>query len=169
MRRYARRMWDLFRDPVYQRPRPQKGSRRHSTRLEVQALEDRCLLAANATGTLTALTFVDSNANGAQDALEAAMPGVSVTLTGTPAGGKAVNVTGQSDANGLVTFQNVQPGTYQLSAASVPGFLTGTGGNIVISGISVAGGQTVKQNLGFVGLAPGSISLRQLFSTATSA
>jgi cyclophilin family peptidyl-prolyl cis-trans isomerase len=161
-------MWELFRDPVSQRSRPQKARRRLATRLEVQALEDRCLLAANASGTLTALAFVDSNADGAQEALEASMPGVSVTLTGTPAGGKAVNVTGQTDANGSITFQNVQPGIYQLSAATITGFLTGSGGNIVISGISVTGGQTVKENLAFVGLAPGSISLRQLLSTSTS-
>src|SRR5207302_305441 len=41
--------------------------------LELELLENRCVPAANATGTISGLAFVDGNGNGAFDAAEAAL------------------------------------------------------------------------------------------------
>ncbi len=51
----------------------------------------------------------DANANGIQDGIEAGIPGVTVTLTGTDAFGNALNLTTTTDAAGNYTFDNLLP------------------------------------------------------------
>jgi cyclophilin family peptidyl-prolyl cis-trans isomerase len=174
MRQFARSLWNMFRD----RPRP--AARRNSyARLRVRSLEDRSLPSATImTGTLTGVAFVDSNGNGVMDAGEATLPGVVVTLSGTAAGsGKAVSTTAVTGANGVFTFQQVFPGTYHLSAGAVTGLMGGTPtfGNLtsstgvnIVPAPQVTPGQTATQNLGYGGLAPQFISLRQFLSETDS-
>jgi cyclophilin family peptidyl-prolyl cis-trans isomerase len=169
MRRLARTIRKLFGTRAPRRPR---------TRPRVEWLEDRSLLSANASGVLTGLAFVDSNGDGVREAREAVLPGVSVTLSGTTNQGTPVDVTATTDGTGAFSFLNVQPGNYQLGYAPVPGML-GTPGSIaavnapagvtVIASLPVTGGQNITEGVGFRGLAPEFVSLRQFLSTTTAA
>jgi cyclophilin family peptidyl-prolyl cis-trans isomerase len=148
------------------------------TRLVLEALEDRAVPAANASGTLTGTAFIDANANGVFDGGEPTLPGIVVNLNGQTSQGTAVNVTATTAANGVYTFLNVIPGTYQLSAAPSSNLMGGspsfgasaaTQGEDVVPNLTVGGGQTVTQNLGFLGFGPTSISLREFLTTTTAA
>jgi cyclophilin family peptidyl-prolyl cis-trans isomerase len=131
----------------------------------LEALEDRCLL-ATASGVLGGTLFIDSNSNGRFDTGEFTLPGQAVTLTGTTTQGTPVRAVTTSDGSGAFTFQNVLPGTYQISSGfgAGPG-IPGSGSSA--SNLSVAGGQTVSQNLAFTGLAPAFISLREFLSNSS--
>jgi cyclophilin family peptidyl-prolyl cis-trans isomerase len=131
----------------------------------LEALEDRFLPAVT-TGTITGLVFVDANANGVKDAGEVAVPGVAVNLTGTTSTGTAANASVSTDAAGAFTFQNILPGTYQVSASSQSDLVGAAGAG---GAITLAGGQTVTRNFTFLGLAPTAISIRQFLTTTTSA
>jgi peptidyl-prolyl cis-trans isomerase A (cyclophilin A) len=142
----------------------------------VERLEDRCVPAATASGTLSGQAFIDSNGNGSRDPGEFALPGLVVNLMGTTSQGTAVRASATTDAQGSFTFQNVQPGTYTLSYAALPDVLgaanadtTSSGAVIVLSGFSLAGGQTGSQDVGFRGLAPAFVSGRQFLSISTDA
>jgi FKBP-type peptidyl-prolyl cis-trans isomerase len=158
-----------------------KGLRRRNARNDsslrphLEALEDRFL---PATGTLGGTAFIDHNTNGIFDTGEVVLPGVTVTLTGTPTTGGAVNSVVTTNASGNFSFTNVPAGTYQLTTGTMPGLPGGApaftnanapAGTALVSGINFGDGQNLTQNLGFLGLAPASISLRQFLSTTTSA
>jgi cyclophilin family peptidyl-prolyl cis-trans isomerase len=158
----------LFARPASARPPARR-------RLELEALETRALPAGNATGTITGTAFIDANGDAARQANEVTLPGVAITLTGTTDQGNPVSVTATTDANGLFTFANVLPGSYALGSDTGTVTLGGSpnfGGQArtgdSVSGISVSGGQTVTQDLGFLGLAPEAVSIR-LFLTNTTA
>jgi hypothetical protein len=70
-------------------------------------------------------TWIDTNANGVQDAGEPVLPGVTVVLTGTDGNGNAVNLTQVTNGSGLYLFSDLFPGTYKLT------FVTPTGGYVV--------------------------------------
>jgi cyclophilin family peptidyl-prolyl cis-trans isomerase len=153
-------------------------ARRPVRRLQLEALEDRTLLSANASGVVTGVAFVDSNQNGTRDPQEFVIPGITMTLSGTTSQGSQVSATAATDANGAFTFQNVQPGTYQLNANTPIFFAPGPvsfsdlsrqDGINVLSGLSVIGGQSVTENAGFNGLAPAFISGRMFLSSTTAA
>src|SRR5216684_6720201 len=134
-------------------------------RLQLEALEDRCVPSANASGVISGLAFADTNSNGIFNSGEATLPGISLTLTGKTSQGTPVSTTTTTDAGGGFNFANVLPGTYGI---------TSTGGSTVlgspsVSGLSVAGGQTVTRNLAFQGFAPGVISMRLFLASSTSA
>ena len=57
----------------------------------------------------------DANGNGLQDAGEAPISGFKVSLTGTDVYGNAVTAETVTDANGLYLFDNLVPGTYQVT------------------------------------------------------
>jgi hypothetical protein len=57
--------------------------------------------------------------------IEEGIPGVTVTLTGINDLGASVTVTTVSDANGLYTFTNLRPGTYQLKETQPLTFVDG--------------------------------------------
>lgn len=65
----------------------------------------------------------DVNANGVQDAGEAGISGVTVTLTGTTGGGTAVNRTTTTNASGAYSFTNLAPGTYSVSFTTPSGYV----------------------------------------------
>ncbi len=156
---------------------PRTARKPSRARLYLEQLEDRAVPAANASGTITGFAFIDANGNALRDAGETALPGVPVTLTGGAPGHEA-NVTVNTDATGAYTFTNVLPGTYQLSAGPAQGVdggspafggTPGPQGTDTVSGVTVGGGQTVHQDLGFLGLAADVISLRDFLTTTTDA
>jgi cyclophilin family peptidyl-prolyl cis-trans isomerase len=107
---------------------------------------------------------VDSIGTGVFHSPDVAIPGVTLTLTGKTSQGTSVSTTATTDGNGAFTFDNVLPGTYGVS---------GNGGSIIlgapnVGGLSVVGGQTVTQNIGFRGLIPGLISMRLFLASTTS-
>lgn len=67
-------------------------------------------------------TWEDVNGNGLQDAGEPAIPGVTVTLTGTNGLGNAVTLVTTTDASGLYLFTNLIPGTYKLTFGTLAGY-----------------------------------------------
>ncbi len=174
MRRVASKLWGLLLNRSRRRPAPRPGRQP----LELETLEDRCLLSATASGAVTGTAYVDFNGNHVLDLQDFALPGVTVSLLGTTTQGSAVNATATTDARGDFTFQNVQAGAYQLGYATVPGLLGGPpslnnssapAGVTVVSNLTVVGGETTTQSLGFLGLGASFISLRQFLSTSTPA
>ncbi len=101
-------------------------------------------------GTLTVIppvtigNFVwnDANGNGVQDAGEAGIAGVTVTLTGTDINGGAVSTTTVTDGNGLYSFSE-PPGTYTVSVATPAGFVATTTGQGTPANDSNPNGSTV--------------------------
>ncbi len=107
-------------------------------------------------GQIAGTVYVDGNDDGAQDAGEAGIPGVTLTLTGRTRSGAAVNVTTTTDADGRYVFDGLlpsdaagytltetQPVTYadgRDTAGRVGGAAAGTAGNDVIAGIVYPGG-----------------------------
>jgi cyclophilin family peptidyl-prolyl cis-trans isomerase len=133
---------------------PRKGWTRR--RLELEALEDRCLL-TNSNGMLSGLAFVDAAGTGKFQAGDTGLAGVRVTLKGTAASGTAVNASTTTDANGNYSFSQVLPGTYSLSGAAPGGFIASKN---TISGIQLGPGQNITgENLAMGGVAPSAISL----------
>ena len=77
------------------------------------------LTAKTLSASLTTHVYTDANANGTQDAGDASLAGVTVSLlnaNGTPTGKAAV-----TDASGNVTFSGLTPGSYKVSVAPPAG------------------------------------------------
>ena len=176
------RLAKKIRDLLNARPTNQLGLRTRRLplrrRLELEVLEDRFLPAANASGTLSGVAFIDTNTNGVRDPGEIALPGTPVFLAGTTVSGSSVNVSTTTDANGAYTFTNLLPGTYQMSAGPEPGLLGGTpafGSQSAPTGMdfipvfTVAQGESLTQDFGFQGLSADVISLRLVLTNATDA
>src|SRR5436305_11735621 len=101
MRRWTRNIWHYL---TSRQAAPRRAPIRRS-RLELEYLEDRTVLsAANFTGTLTGVTFLDTNNNGTRDTGELAMPGVKVVLNGTLTTPLNYSVTAASWASGVATI-----------------------------------------------------------------
>ncbi len=107
---------------------------------------------------------MDADRDGDHDATEIVVRGISVQLTGTTDQGTEVTVDATTDSSGAYAFQNVLPGTYEVTAEPGENLL---GEAIVVSGITVAGGQTITQDFGLRGLTPQVISLRQFLTSTT--
>src|SRR5262249_41078370 len=137
-------------------------------RLGVEALEERALLAATATGVISGHAFIPNN-NPAQAAQNFAVPGLSLVLTGTTDQGAPVNATVKTDAQGAYSFLNVLPGTYQVTALPAQANVLPAGSSAVLSDLPLAGGQTVNQDVTILGLDPKVISLRMFLSDSTPA
>jgi cyclophilin family peptidyl-prolyl cis-trans isomerase len=176
MRRFASKVRRWFRSDSWFTSQPSR--RRPKRRLELELLEDRSVPSGNASGVVSGFAFLDSNPNGVFNSAQITIPGMNVNLTGTTNQGSPVSTTATTDASGSFSFINVLPGTYQLRGPAGSGFLAGGSrfgntqgpeGTDVISGISIAGGQTVRENLGFSGLAPSAISMRLFLSSTTNA
>ena len=83
--------------------------------------------------TIGNFVFVDSNGNGVQDSGEPGISGVTLTLTGTSAGGNSITDRATTDTNGLYSFSE-PPGTYTVTvddsnaSASLSGYFATTTG-----------------------------------------
>ncbi len=167
-------IWKYLRSTTKRAAKPAQRSRLH-----VEVLEDRTVMAANASGTLNGLAFIDANGNGIRELRELSLSGVTVKLTGKTTEVVAVNlldnvaraqadisVTAKTDASGAYRFVNVLPGTYKLTAGPVAGVVNS--GTTIVSNIVITGGQTLKRNLAFRGgVQPGLISLQQFLTNTT--
>ncbi|MCW9057901.1 MAG: SpaA isopeptide-forming pilin-related protein [Gammaproteobacteria bacterium] len=105
------------------------------------------LQAASLSGTV----FNDNDNNGALDAGEPGIGGVTIDLTGTDDLGNAVSTNTTTAADGTYSFAGLRPGTYALTESQPPiyvdgddtaGTLGGTVANDQISAITVASGDT---------------------------
>ncbi|MGR6797052.1 SdrD B-like domain-containing protein [Sphaerotilus sulfidivorans] len=85
-------------------------------------------------GQIGGRVFLDAEDNGVQDAGDAGIPGVTVTLTGADDLGQPVSQTTTTAPDGSYSFANLRPGTYAVSEPTQP---PGT-----------VNGQTVAGNLG---------------------
>ncbi len=170
MSRLTRKLLDLLLDRRSRNVRARPVSRR----LNLESLEERAVPAtANATGTITGFAFVDTNVNRVLDQGEFLASGVTINLSGTTTAlHRAVNVNVITNANGAFTFEDVQPGIYKLGS-NTPVFihettsasrLSAPPGVTVFAQVTVTGGQTVKQNVGFLGLAPAFVSQAEFLS-----
>jgi len=162
MRRLASAIGNLLNQSKHRNAKTRCKVRR---RLQLEALEDRFAPSANASGVISGLAFADTNSNGIFNSGEATLPGISLTLTGKTSQGTPVSTTTTTDAAGAYNFANVLPGTYGISSSGGSTVL----GSPSVSGLSVAGGQTVTRNLAFQGFAPGVISMRLFLASSTSA
>lgn len=177
MRRTFKQLWRQFTKPYSRSPRLRSWQPR------LESLEDRLTPAPNLLnpappGVISGLVFVDSNGNTLRDAGEAALPGVSITLSGTPLQGASVNQSATTDTNGAFRFLQVPAGTYQLTRAAIGSFAgdtssAGSLGGIVapstISNISVSPGEAGLNFLfGVRGLSPRGLSLAMFLNVPSA-
>ncbi len=78
------------------------------------------------TGSLAGAVYNDSNGNGLRDPNEPAIPGVTVTLTGTDARGNAVTQTAVTGADGSYRFIDLPGGSYVVTETQPAAFADGT-------------------------------------------
>ncbi|MFC5290891.1 SdrD B-like domain-containing protein [Actinokineospora guangxiensis] len=76
-------------------------------------------------GSIAGVVYEDRNDNGAQDAGEPGIPGVTVTLTGTDALGRPVQQTVVTTADGGYVFTGVVGGSYTVTETQPAGFADG--------------------------------------------
>jgi peptidyl-prolyl cis-trans isomerase A (cyclophilin A) len=171
MRRLVQSVRKLFQSPAHS---PRQHYRK---RLEVEALEDRCLLTANVAPMVSGLAFVDAAHTGTFQPGDAVLKGVTVALTGTSFLGSSISATTTTDANGAFKFSLVPNGTYQLSfpgsgfltASAGIGSVSATSGITVVSGVVVSGGQSlVGGHLAFRGIDPSLITARMFLASSTA-
>jgi len=167
MRLFAQKIWDRLRGRTSSNHGMSVARRPKRRLLELEALEDRFVPQATASGAVSGVAFVDANHSGVLGTQDRVLAGITVDLTGTATGGTAVNLNTTTDANGVYSFLKVAPGVYQVSVA--PGQVIANSGGASVSGITVSADQTSSQNLGSSGLLPGAISLRMFLASTTSA
>ena len=170
MRALARSLRRLFQGQPSTRRVPSR-----KRRLELEALEGRCLLAANVAPMVSGQAFVDAAHTGSFQPGDGVLPGISVTLAGKTALGTSLSTTTTTDVHGGFQFFLVPDGTYQLNFPT-PGFLMGSAhlGNFsapqgvnVISGIVVSAGHSLSGQLAFQGIDPSIISGRMFLASST--
>ena len=106
-------------------------------------------------GSLAGEVFLDSNSDGVRDPGEFALSGVRVALTGTDEAGNLVTRMTTTGADGSYLFDLLPAGTYTITELQPAGYFdgddtlgtvdgepSGTAGNDVFSGITLAGGAT---------------------------
>jgi cyclophilin family peptidyl-prolyl cis-trans isomerase len=174
MQPFGKKLWGFLDHGAKRSDRARKSPK---VRLSFEILEDRTVPSGNASGVLSGTAFIDANGNGRFDSGEAILPGIPVSLIGTTNQGAPVNLTVSTDLSGAYSFVNVLPGTYHLQFGPSTSLLGGmpTVGNInapagvtLISPITLGGGQSLSNTVGFQGgLDPSAISMR-LFMTDTT-
>ena len=99
------------------------------------------------TSSISGTVFEDANGNGIQDAGEAGIAGVEVTLVGEDINGNAVELTVLTDANGNYSFDGLVAGTYSVFQVQPEGFDDGVASSDVAG--SIASNQLNNIVLGF--------------------
>lgn len=102
------------------------------------------------TGSIAGTVYLDANTNGILDGAETGIAGVLITLSGTDMLGGTVNQSQTTDASGNYLFDDLLPGTYQLTQTQPEGLgdgqtnvgtgATGTAGTNQISTIVLGSG-----------------------------
>ncbi len=132
-------MYHTFRSLFRRRNQTARSSRR--TRLRLETLEARSLLAA----TLSGFVYVDANDNGIRDLdnndnPETPIPGVTLTLTGTDINGNAVNLTTTTGTDGSYSFTGLAVSNaagYTLTETQPSGFLPGKNALGTVNNVTV--------------------------------
>lgn len=154
-------------------PRPHR-------RPQLLPLEDRSLPAVTPTGMLTGVAFLDRNNNGVfNPGVDLRLAGATIRLQGTTKTGATINTAAVTNALGVYTFYDLQPGkNYTLSSG--PGVVArpntfgarlGTAVTDPTTHVTtywVDGLQSFTRNLAFGGLAAGTFSLRQYIASAAT-
>ncbi|TWT77000.1 Peptidyl-prolyl cis-trans isomerase A precursor [Posidoniimonas polymericola] len=128
---------------------------------------------------LSGYVYVDANGNGQRDAGEAGVPGVEVTLTGTPnsTSAAAVDQTVTTGDDGAYSFIDLPAGTYQLNEQQPAALQDGDEettvagamvGDDTLSNLVLSGGVTYEENnFGEASLLPQYHSIRWYFASST--
>ncbi|GLZ37073.1 SdrD B-like domain-containing protein [Actinokineospora sp. NBRC 105648] len=119
-------------------------------------ITDSATAQAPTVGAVSGRVFADRNNNGVFDAADGdtGIGGVTVTLTGTTAGGAPVNLTTTSAPDGTYSFAAVAAGVYTVTETQPPAFDDGIdtpGTNAVVAGndsftLTLAGGVSSTDN-----------------------
>jgi large repetitive protein len=125
---------------------------------------------------LAGSVYVDADNDGVQDAGEAPIAGVTVTLTGTDEAGNAVTRTATTDANGNYSFPNLRAGTYAVAETQPAAYLDGldatgsAGGTLANDNISAVtlGRTTAATDYDFGEIQPATISGNVSATTTTT-
>ncbi|MEX2119934.1 MAG: SdrD B-like domain-containing protein [Pirellulales bacterium] len=106
---------------------------------------------------LAGCVYLDINNNGAQNAGESGIFGVTVLLTGTDDLVDAVNLSTMTDANGHYSFENLRPGTYRINEVHPAVFLDG------IDTLGSLGGAMTNDQFAGIVLAPAAAGVDYCF------
>ena len=90
-----------------------KSPKRKSRRLQLEPLECRALLHAG--GLASGYVYIDADNSNTKDPAEVGVPGVVMNLSGLDASGEEVQLSTLTDDNGHYVFEELEPGTYQIS------------------------------------------------------
>lgn len=66
-------------------------------------------------GSLAGFVFFDADGDGTRDASEDGVPGIVVRLSGSETAGSSVDQSTITDNNGAYSFDELEPGTYQIA------------------------------------------------------
>ncbi|NUQ61194.1 MAG: hypothetical protein HUU20_01830 [Pirellulales bacterium] len=77
------------------------------------------------TGSIAGTVWYDANNNGKREAGETLIPGVTVVLSGTSAGGETVEIDSMTDSAGAYRFDELPAGTYTVREIQPKAFLDG--------------------------------------------
>lgn len=107
-------------------------------------------------GNLSGFVYDDLHNSGVMTPDDPAIPGTTVTLTGTALSGQTYNVAVQTDVTGAYAFNNLPPGDYVLTETQPGGYLQGTnsvgslGGSVVGDQffVHLTGGNGTNYNFG---------------------
>ncbi len=158
------------------RRRQKNKTRRKSRSLRMECLESRAMLHG---GSLAGFVFFDADGDGTRDASEGGVPGIVVRLSGSETAGATVDQSTITDDNGAYTFDELEPGTYQVakrqSAATIDGQESTAAPGAVSTNNSLANislgdeEEMVENNFGERGLRSQFIGIGWFFASARPA
>src|SRR5207237_2347515 len=110
--------------------------------------------AAAGTASLAGTVYVDINFNGAQDAGEGGVGGVTIQLTGIDLNGNSVSLMTVTDGDGAYSFTGLSAGTYTVHEVQPRGYveLSAAAGTV---GGAASGSATALDTIGSITLGDG--------------
>jgi len=143
-------------------------------RLLVEPLESRELL--HAAAVLSGSVFLDADGDGTRDAAEVGVPGVVIRLSESAASDSSMDRSAITDDNGIYTFDELEPGTYQISKRQTPATIDGqdtisvpgaVSSNNLFSNLVLADDQNLGgNNFGELSLRPEFINIAWFFASS---
>ncbi|MCB9925288.1 MAG: DUF3105 domain-containing protein [Planctomycetaceae bacterium] len=156
--------------------RRKRNARRTTRRLRLESLESRAMLHG---GSLAGFVFFDADGDGTRDASEGGVPGIVVRLSGSETAGSSIDQSTITDNNGAYSFDELEPGTYQIAkrqnAATIDGLESTNAPGAVTSNNTLANialgdeEEMVENNFGERGLRSEFISIAWFFASSPPA